>query len=51
MATAKQNLNLKIQMLAGHEAKKNFEMFFKNIPSLVITSEVFTGFKKILNLT
>ena len=31
----KQNMNLKIQMLVGKEAKSFFERFFKNITSLV----------------
>ena len=34
----KQNINLKIQMLAGKEAKSFFERFFKNITSLVAGS-------------
>ena len=36
MANTKQNLNLKIQMLAGKNAKTFFERFFKYLPSLVI---------------
>ena len=39
MAKAKQNLNLKIQMLAGKEAKTFFERFFKNLLSLVVVSD------------
>ena len=35
MAKTKQNLNYRIQMLAGKEAKTFFELFFKNLPSLV----------------
>ena len=34
MAKVKQNLNLKIQMLAGKEAKTYFEFFLKNLLSL-----------------
>ena len=37
----KQNMNLKIQMLAGKEAKTYFEFFFKNLLSLVMEVLVF----------
>ena len=43
MAKAKQNMNLKIQMLAGKEAKTFFERFYKNIPSLVVKSSQITN--------
>ena len=35
MAKAKQNLNFKIQMLAGKEAEAFFERFYKNHRTLV----------------
>ena len=35
VAKGKQNLNLKIQMLAGKEANSLFERFCKDLPSLV----------------
>ena len=34
MAKTKQNLNLKIQMLAGKGTKEFFERFYKNLTSL-----------------
>ena len=34
MAKSKQNLNLKIQMLAGNRAKEFFERFYKNLRTL-----------------
>ena len=37
MAKTKKNLNLKIQMLAGKEAKTFFEGLFKNLLSLAFT--------------
>ena len=39
MAKDKQNLNLKIQMLAGKGTKELFEQFFKNLRSLVVFGE------------
>ena len=38
MAKAKQNLNVKIEMLVGKEAKTLFEVLFKNPPSLVVVA-------------
>ena len=38
MAKAKQNLNVKIEMLVGKEAKTLFEVLFKNPPTLVVVA-------------
>ena len=48
MAKNKQNLNWKIQMLAGKGIKEFFERFYKNLTSLVLHTR--SNFTPILNI-